>query len=81
MQSDLTYITSGLFTRFYPNTRAGEAAWKEMAQQTGCAAVLSIHAKGVIGQLRAAGYSVGKQKQAKPVTAQEIEKILEELES
>lgn len=66
MTPDLEYFTSGLFTRFVPNTPAGEDAWREMAKDGGCATVLSHHAKAVIAQLRATGYSVAK---AKPVVA------------
>ena len=74
---DLEYTNSGMFTRFYPVTRAGEDAWREMAKEDGCAAVLSIHAKNVIGQLRKAGYSVAKAKK----TTQTIADILKELEA
>lgn len=76
MQYDLEYRDCGLFTRFMPNTPAGEDAWREMAKENGNAAVLSLHANNVIAQLRKAGYSVGKAK--KPI--QSIDEILEELE-
>lgn len=72
---DLEYINTGLFTRFMPNTAAGEDAWREIANQ-GHEAILSIHAKNVIFQLRKAGYSVAKAKKAKPVTAQEVNDLL-----
>lgn len=72
---DIEYINTGMFTRFMPNTPAGEDAWREMAKEDGCAAVMSIHAKSVIAQLRAAGYSVAKAK--KPT--QSIDEILAEL--
>ncbi len=78
MQADLTYITTGLFTRFMPETKAGEAAWNEMAKDDGCAVVLSIHAKNVISQLRKAGYSVAKEKKA-PAWTSEDDKLLAEL--
>lgn len=73
--TDLEYINTGLFTRFMPNTAAGEVAWCEMAKESGVAAVLSIHTKNVIAQLKAAGYSVAKAK--KPI--QTIDEILAEL--
>ena len=73
--SDISYTNSGLFTRFYANTAAGENAWREMAKDEGVAAVLTIHAKSVIAQLKAAGYSVAKAK--KPT--QSIDDILKEL--
>jgi len=76
--TDLTYITDGLFTRFIPNTPQGEAVWREMAKDDGCAAVLNIHAVAVLKQLRAAGYSVSKAK-PKPVSMEEIDSLLNEL--
>lgn len=75
-QVDLEYLNTSLFTRFVPNTPAGEDAWNEMARgEYGNAAVLAIHAKTVIAQLRKAGYSVAKVK--KPT--QTIDEILAEL--
>lgn len=73
---DIEYFIDGMFTRFVPNTRAGELAWNEMAKKEGVAAVLSMHSKSVINQLRNAGYVVAK---AKPVK-QSIDEILAELE-
>jgi hypothetical protein len=81
MTHDLTYTTDGLYTRFFPHTKAGEDAWREMAKADGVAAVLNIHAKAVLQQLRAAGYTVAKAKKAKPVTIQEIDDILNQLEA
>lgn len=77
MQTDLEYTTNGLFTRFYPNTAAGEDAWREMAEETGNGAVLSIHAKNVIAQLRKAGYSVAKAKKAPAWTSADDELLAE----
>lgn len=73
--TDLTYTNDGLFTRFYPETDEGENAWREMALEDGVAAVMSVHAKAVIAQLRAAGYVVRK---AKPC-AMSVDDILAEL--
>jgi hypothetical protein len=72
--TDLTYLNTGLFTRFIPNTPAGEDAWRCMVNQEGSASVLSIHAANVIGQLRKAGYSVGK---GKPVKMSDDELLTE----
>lgn len=74
---DLEYIESGLFTHFMPETKAGEAAWNEMAKDDGCAAVLSIHAKNVICQLRKAGYSVAKANKPAPWTSADDELLAE----
>lgn len=73
---DLEYFTTGLFTRFMPNTKAGEVAWTDMHWQNNGAAILTIHAANVIKQLRDAGYTVAKAK--KPT--QSIDHILAELE-
>lgn len=75
MLVDIEYANHGLFTRFYPNTKAGEVAWNEMAKEDGVAAVLTFEAKKVIAQLRAAGYTVAKAK--KPTES--IEDILAQL--
>ena len=73
--TDLEYSNRGMFTHFYPNTTAGEGAWRVMAEDHGNAAVLSIHAKSVIDQLRAAGYTVKKAGK----NEQSINEILAEL--
>ena len=74
--SDLTYTQDGMFTRFYPETKAGETAWRQAADQLGGVfAVLNPQAQGTIEQLRQAGYKVSK---AKKVTGS-IDDILQEL--
>lgn len=73
--ADLEYTQYGMFTRFFPNTPAGEAVWREMAKQDGVAAVMNFEAKKVIRQIRNAGYSVSKAK--KPDMS--IDEILAEL--
>ncbi len=78
MTTDLSYTTGGMFTTFYANTKAGELAWNTMANEMGGnARVLNIHAATTIYQLKAAGYSVGKQKASKL----SIDDILAELEA
>lgn len=74
--SDLEYINTGLFTRFIPNTPAGENAWRVMHEANG-ETVLSIHAANVIGQLRRAGYSVAKAKKAPAWTAADDQLLAE----
>lgn len=75
---DLEYITTGLFTRFFPITAAGEDAWREMASHD-AVYIFTMHKAAVLAQLRAAGYSVEKAKKAKPVTILEIDQLLAEL--
>lgn len=74
---DLTYITIGIYTRFFPETDAGKIAWLTMAKDDGVAAIYSCHTDNVLRQLRKAGYSVAK---AKPSTMS-IDDILAELEA
>lgn len=62
---DLTYIDKGMFTHFFADSEAGAQAWREMAEHASCAgnaAVLSIHLKSTLQQLRKAGYKVCKAK-------------------
>ena len=71
MTHDIEYINTG-FTRFVPNTPAGEDAWRVM---DGC--VLSIHLDNVLRQLRKAGLSVGKAQHV----AFDTDALLEELKA
>lgn len=80
MKPDLTYTTDEMFTRFYPETKAGEEAWRVIAEQTeGSGAVFNFQAKATIAQLRKAGYSVRKAKPDKAWTDDELDAILAEL--
>ena len=59
--SDLNYSISGMFTTFYPNTPAGENAWRTLASSAdGTGKIFTAHLKPTLRQLRAAGYSVAK---------------------
>ena len=79
--SDLTYTQDGMFTRFIPVTTAGEDAWRTMAAESnGTPAFLNHLAKGVISQLRAAGYKVTKARPVK-VSDKEIDNLLAQLTS
>lgn len=74
---DITYTKDEMFTRFMPETYAGEAMWREMYDKHSAAAVFNFEAKRVIAEMRAAGYSVGK---AKPVKlSMSDEELLAEL--
>lgn len=76
--TDLTYTQDNLFTRFYPESKAGQTAWNQMAFQCdGVATVLNIDAKNVMKQLCDAGYVVRKARK----TTLTIEEILTELEN
>ena len=74
---DLSYTTVGMFTRFIPNTPAGEDAWRVMAADDGCGAVLTVHLVSVLRQIRKAGLTVGK---ARPALVNDDE-LLAELEA
>ena len=75
---DLEYVTTGLFTRFIPHTKAGEDAWREMAAHD-AVSIFTMHKAAVLAQLRAAGYSVRRAPKRAPVTALEIDNLLAEL--
>lgn len=75
---DLTYHNRGLFTLFIPESKAGEDAWRQIAQHTdGTGKVLTMHLQSVLSQLRLAGYKVRKGK----APSCSIDSILAELES
>lgn len=77
---DIIYINQGLFTAFIPQTTAGEVVFNSMAQDTqGTGKVLSIHAKAVIQQIKAQGYTVGKAPKVKALTADDLDGMMKEL--
>lgn len=76
--SDLEYTQNGFWSRFIPNTKAGEEAYKEIIRITGDGAVWNNHLKQTLKQLRDSGYTVSK---AKKPTQQEIDEILKEIEN
>lgn len=77
MAADLTYSNDGMFTRFYPETPAGEEAWRTMAQG-GAAAFLPFQIPGILSQLRAAGYKVSKARVVK-MSGRETDDLAAEL--
>lgn len=80
MKPDLTYACfDGIWTKFFPETKAGEDAWQVMAKADpqGVVAFLPLQVPGVIAQLKAAGLHVTK---ARPVKAGELDAILAELD-
>lgn len=81
---DLTYSApDGIWTRFYPETDTGEDAWRVMADTMpdGVVAFLPMQVPGVLAQLRAAGLTVRKAKPRKPLSADELDAMLADLES
>lgn len=78
--TDLTYTTDDMFTRFYPETKAGEEAWRVIAEQTeGSGAVFNFQAKATIAQLRKAGYSASRRMSSEEMSSEEIDTLLAEL--
>lgn len=60
-KGDISYrAVDDMFTQFYPDSTAGEGAWKVMNENPDSVngKVLTKHAASVIAQLRAAGYTV-----------------------
>lgn len=83
MKPDLTYsCPDGIWTRFYPETPAGEDAWRVMAEAdaNGVVAFLPGQFPSVIAQLKAVGLVVRKAKKQKPLSSDELDAMLAELE-
>ena len=76
---DLIYWRDDLFTRFHPETKAGEDAWRMIAANCdGTAAVFHHQEASTLRQLRAAGYIVAFRR-AVPVGGMTDDEILREL--
>lgn len=81
--ADLTYAChDGMWTRFYPETDAGEEAWLTMARADpeGAVAFLETALPGVLAQLRAAGLTVRKAPKSRPMTTQQLNAVLSEID-
>ncbi len=79
MNADLVYHNQGLFTAFFPVSKAGEDAWKEIAKQTGgTGKFYTVQVPAIKASLKTAGYTV---KKAKKPSKKEIDGMIEELES
>lgn len=80
--SDLIYTQNGFFTRFVPNTKEGEEAYREIYRVTGDGVLRNDHLKATLKQLRKAGYKVSKAKISKvkkEKVMSEIDDLLNEL--
>lgn len=82
MKPDLVYLKKGLFTAFIPESRAGENAWREIAEQTdGTGEVFTVQLPAILLKLRKAGYTVRLAvKTSKEEVEKDINSILKELE-
>ena len=78
MSADLVYHKQGLFTAFIPQSKVGEDAWRELANQTqGTGKVFTAQLPATLSALRAVGYAVSK---AKKPSEKEIDGLMAELE-
>lgn len=76
MKPDISYLIQGMFTVFFPETSAGEDAWRVIAAQDGYGKVLTVHLASVLRQIRRDGLIVAK---ARKPAARELDAILNEL--
>ena len=78
--SDLTYLNQGFFTVFFPQSKAGEVAWSELASVTqGTGKIPTIQLPQFLASLRKAGYSVQKVKNRTAEESDaEVQAILED---
>ncbi len=83
MTADLIYSNSNGITRFYPETPAGVDAYNTMAaaDADGVVAFFPQQVASVMYQLKKAGLTVRKAKAAKPLTADDIDAMLAELDA
>lgn len=73
MKADLTYHKRGGFVLFLPETKAGEDAWRQIAEHTeGTGKVLCVDLEETLQSIRKAGYSV---KRGKPLTSEDDAEI------
>lgn len=80
--TDLTYAChDGLWTRFYPQTPAGDEAYNTMAKadKDGVVAFFEPQVPGVLAQLRGAGLLVRKARKTKPLTEKQLNELLAEI--
>jgi hypothetical protein len=76
---DLTYLHQGIFTVFFPESKSGEAAWREIASKTeGSGKIFTMHLKDTLKQLRKAGFTIAK---AKKPTKADFKAIFKEIDA
>lgn len=77
--ADMTFIDNGMFVNLVPNNTDAEKAWCLINEAfPGCSVPFTAW-PSVKSQLKAAGYSVRKQRKMKPLTDKELDKMLAEL--
>lgn len=78
--NDLTYLKQGFFTVFFPQSKAGEVAWTELASVTqGTGKIPTIQLPQFLASLRKAGYTVHKVKnRTAEEAAAELQAILDD---
>lgn len=68
MGIDITYSTTGMFTRFFAESDAGIIAFNDLARQNdGSGTIYTMHLDATLKTMRSAGYRVKKQ-HLKPMT-------------
>ena len=78
--TDLTYLTTGLFTTFFVESESGAVAYKELLEQNEKSNKIFTHnLKPVLSQLRSAGYKVSKAKKSN-ITMEQILNELNDME-
>lgn len=76
-KTDLTYLTTGLFTVFFPESEQGDDAYYHICEvvKNSSAKILTRDLKNTLHQLRKSGYIVRKAKKPK----QTIDDVFNEL--
>ena len=77
--NDLTYLKQGIFTAFFPESKAGEIAFQQILSTTeGTGKIYTMHLKSTLAQLKKAGYKVVKK--TKKATKSDFQAIFKEME-
>ena len=77
--TDMTFVDNGMFVTLIPNNTEAEKAWCLISEAFPDCSVPFTAWPSVKSQLKAAGYSVRKQRKMKPMTDAELDKMLAEL--
>lgn len=77
--ADMTFIDNGMFVTLMPNNPDAEKAWNIISEAFPGYSIPFTAWPSVKSQLKAAGYSVRKQRKMKPVTSEELDGLLAEL--
>jgi len=60
MKADITYLKTGLFTTFFPESKEGETIYNEIIEQNGSPKIFTRDLKNTLYQIKKAGYWISR---------------------